>query len=109
MNPQSKGEGRKKVRRERNVFDDLGFSPEESAALTMKSELHSRIMRCAKNYSQSQLQEILGETQPRVSDLLRGKIAKFSLDALVGYAAALHMRPEIKTHQPVIAMAAAAR
>ena len=93
------------MRRERNVFDDLGFSQEESVALTMKSELHSRIMRCVKHYSQSQLQEILGEPQPRVSDLLRGKISKFSLDALVGYAAALDMRPEIKVHQPVVMMA----
>jgi predicted XRE-type DNA-binding protein len=96
------------VRRERNVFDDLGFSPEESAALAMKAELHSRIVLCAKNYSQSELQAILGETQPRVSDLLRGKISKFSLDALVGYAAALKMRPEIKTHKPVVIMAASA-
>lgn len=96
------------MRKERTVFDDLGFSPEESAALTMKSELHSKIMRCAKNYSQSQLQEILGEPQPRVSDLLRGKISKFSLDALVGYAAALNMRPKIRTCQPVVAMSAAA-
>ena len=94
------------MRRERNVFDDLGFSPEESTALTMKSELHSRIMRRVKNYSQKQLQEILGEPQSRVSDLLRGKISKFSLDSLVEYAAALDMRPEIKVHQPVVIMAA---
>ncbi len=97
------------MRRKRNVFDDLGFSPEESAALTMKAELHSRIVRCAKHYSQSQLQKILGESQPRVSDLLRGKISKFSLDALVGYAAALDMRPEIKTRQPAVETVGAAR
>jgi predicted XRE-type DNA-binding protein len=97
------------VPREQSVFDDLGFSPEESAALKMKSDLHSRIIRCAKNYSQNQLQEILGEPQPRISDLLRGKIAKFSLEALIGYAVALDMRPEIKTHQPVVQMAAGAR
>jgi predicted XRE-type DNA-binding protein len=97
------------MRRKRNVFDDLGFSPEESAALTMKAELHSRIIRCAKNYSQSQLQKILGESQPRVSDLLRGKISKFSLDALVGYAAALDMPPEIRTHQPAGETVGAAR
>ncbi|MGB8523853.1 MAG: helix-turn-helix transcriptional regulator [Candidatus Acidiferrales bacterium] len=97
------------MRRKRNVFDDLGFSPEESAALTMKAELHSRIVRCAKNYSQRQLQKILGESQPRVSDLLRGKISKFSLDALVGYAAALDMRPEIKTRQLAVETVGAAR
>ena len=96
------------MRRQRNVFDQIGFSPEESAALTMKSELYSKIMRRAEHYSQKQLQEILGEPQPRISDLLRGKMAKFSLDALVRYAAALDMRPEIKVHQPVVAMSASA-
>ena len=89
------------MRRERNVFDDLGFSSEEAAALTMKSELHSKIIRYAKHYSQTQLQQMLKEPQPRVSDLLRGKIAKFSLETLVNYAEALNMRPEIKTHAPV--------
>jgi predicted XRE-type DNA-binding protein len=95
------------VRREKNVFDDLGFSSEEAAALTIKSKLHSQIVRCAKHYSQRQLKEILGEPQPRISDLLRGKIAKFSLETLVTYADALDMRPEIKTHPPVMTMIAA--
>jgi predicted XRE-type DNA-binding protein len=95
------------VRRERNVFDDLGFSPEEATALGMKSALHSEIIRHAKHYTQAQLQQLLGEPQPRISDLLRGKISKFSLETLVSYAAALHMRPEIKTHQPVAVLAAA--
>ena len=95
------------MRRERNVFDDLGFSREEAAALHMKSMLHSKIVRYAKNYSQGQLQKLLGEPQPRISDLLRGKISKFSLEALVNYAEALNMRPEIRTHQPVIVLSAA--
>jgi predicted XRE-type DNA-binding protein len=89
------------VRRESNVFDDIGFSPEEAAALRIKAELHSKIIRYAKNYSQSQLSKMLAEPQPRISDLLRGKISKFSLETLVTYAQALHMRPEIKTHEPV--------
>lgn len=88
------------MRRKRNVFDDLGFSPDEAAAATMKSELHSKILRYAQNCSQARLQEILGEAQPRVSDLLRGKISKFCLETLVNYAEALHMRPEIRTYQP---------
>jgi predicted XRE-type DNA-binding protein len=92
---------RRKVRRERNVFDDLGFSPEEAAALHMKSTLHSKIVCYAKSYSQSQLQKVLGEPEPRISDLLRGKISKFSLETLVNYAEALHMRPEIRTHEPI--------
>ena len=95
------------MRRERNVFDDLGFSHEEAAALHMKSLLHSKIIRYAKNYSQAELQKVLREPQPRISDLLRGKIAKFSLETLVNYAEALHMRPEIRTHEPVTMMVAA--
>jgi predicted XRE-type DNA-binding protein len=92
--------------RKRNVFDDLGFSPEESAALEMKSRLHSKIVHYAKRYSQSQLAQMLGESQPRVSDLLRGKISKFSFETLITYAEVLHMRPEIKIHEPVTTMAA---
>ena len=95
------------MRRERNVFDDLGFSPEEATALTMKAKLHSKIVLYAKNYSQSRLSKMLGEPQPRISDLLRGKISKFSLEALVNYAEALHLRPEIRTHEPVTMLSAA--
>ncbi|HKM67867.1 MAG TPA: helix-turn-helix transcriptional regulator [Candidatus Acidoferrum sp.] len=84
----------------RNVFDDLGFSRTEAAALQLKATLHSKIVKQAKNYSQAELQKILREPQPRVSDLLRGKIAKFSLETLIDYADALNMRPEIVTHNP---------
>jgi predicted XRE-type DNA-binding protein len=89
------------MRRERNVFDDIGFSPGEAAALKMKSLLLSRILRQAKRYSQQQLQFLLHESQPRISDLMRGKISKFSLETLVGYAEVLSLRPEIETHEPV--------
>ena len=95
------------MRRERNVFDDLGFSPEEATALTMKAKLHSKIVLYAKNYSQSRLSKMLGEPQPRISDLLRGKISKFSLETLVSYAEALDMRPEIRIHEPVTMLSAA--
>lgn len=92
--------GSKSRIKNRSVFDDLGFSPAEAAALQMKSVLHSQIVRYAKSYSQAQLQELLDETQPRISDLMRGRIAKFSLETLVTYAETLHMQPEIRTHQP---------
>jgi predicted XRE-type DNA-binding protein len=95
-------------RRERNVFDDLGFSQAEADILTIKVELHSKIVRRAKRYKQSQLQKLLNESQPRVSDLMRGKIAKFSLETLFSYARALDMRPEIRTHEPARARLAVA-
>jgi predicted XRE-type DNA-binding protein len=50
----------------------------------------------------------LDEPQPRVSDLMTGKIAKFSLETLIGYAEALGMGPEIKTHASVAVMGARA-
>jgi len=86
--------------REKNVFETLGFSPQKAAALHMKALLHSKIVAQARKYKQAELQEILHEPQPRVSDLMRGKIAKFSLETLVNYAAALEMRPEIRTYRP---------
>jgi predicted XRE-type DNA-binding protein len=93
--------------RKPNVFDQLGFSQEESDLAMMKTELITKIAKCAEHYSQSELREILGASQPRISNLLTGKIANFSLDTLIEYAAALKMRPEIKTHKPVVAIAAA--
>jgi predicted XRE-type DNA-binding protein len=81
----------------RNVFEDLGFSPEEAAALKIKTDLHTKIVKCASRYSQGQIQTILDESQPRVSDLLRGKMSKFSLEMLVIYAEKLGLHTEIRT------------
>jgi predicted XRE-type DNA-binding protein len=87
-------------RRTANIFEQLGFPASEAAALEMKSKLHATVVRAAAVYSQAQLQKILHETQPRVSDLMRGKISKFSLETLVDYAHALGLQPEIKTTRP---------
>jgi|SRR5579859_164976 len=81
----------------KNLFEDLGFSPEEAAALKLKTDLHTKIVKCAARYSQKQLQAVLDESQPRVSDLLRGKMSKFSLETLVIYAEKLGLRTEIRT------------
>src|SRR5271156_1295924 len=72
-----------------NVFYDLGFSSEETTALKFKAELYQAILKCAKKYSQKELQKILGEPQPRVSELLNGKIANKSVDKLLCYAGRL--------------------
>ncbi len=82
------------------LFEDLGFSPEEAAALKLKADLNTRIVKAAEGYTQQELQNKLGTSQPRVSDLLRGKIAKFSLDTLVVYAELLGLHTEIKTTKP---------
>ena len=80
----------------RNLFEDIGFSPDKAAALKMKADLHTKIVKAASGYSQRQLEKILQTSQPRVSDLLRGKMSKFSLDMLVSYAERLGLETSIK-------------
>ncbi len=72
-----------------NVLDDLGFSPEQAMALKFKADLYQAILKYARQYSQKELQIILGEPQPRVSELLNGKIANKSVDKLLQYAGRL--------------------
>jgi len=81
-----------------NVFLDIGFSPEEAQNLQLRSELMSRIERFVKRNSMTQTEaaRALGVTQPRLNDLLRGKIDKFSLDALVNMLGHAGMRVEMK-------------
>ena len=69
-----------------NVLDDLGFTPEQATVLKFKADLYQAILRHAKKYSAKQLQVILAEPQPRVSELLNGKIANKSVDKLLYYA-----------------------
>ena len=66
-----------------NVFSDLGFSKAEAENLLLRSQLMSEICDIANGLTQAQAAKRLGVSQPRVNDLLRGKIDKFSLDALV--------------------------
>ena len=79
-----------------SVLDDLGFSPEQAAVLKMKAEMHSALLRRAKKYTQKELQEILKEPQPRVSEFLNGKIASVSIEKMAVYALRLGANPTIK-------------
>jgi predicted XRE-type DNA-binding protein len=88
------------------LFEDLGFSPEQAAALKLKADLNTKIVKAAAGYTQQQLQAKLGTSQPRISDLLRGKMSKFSLDTLVVYAELLGLRTEIKTKKSRAAVTA---
>ncbi len=83
-----------------SVLDELNIEPDKLASFKLRAELHSKIIKVASKYSQAELQERLNESQPRVSDFLRGKTTKFSLETLVEYAERLGMRPQIKTDTP---------
>ena len=70
-----------------NVFEDLGFTAEEAAILQMKTQLHIEIMRAIRQQklSRRQLEKVLDVPQPRVSDLVNGKISRMTADLLTKY------------------------
>jgi predicted XRE-type DNA-binding protein len=75
-----------KVRRgSANVFSDLGFSPQEAEHLRVRADLMIALSRVIEGRGLTQVAaaELLGVSQPRVSDLVRGKIERFSIDMLV--------------------------
>ena len=75
-----------KVRRSSgNVFRDLGFSKHEAKNLKIRTDLMIRLSRVieGRGLTQAQAARLFGVTQPRISDLVRGKIDRFSIDTLV--------------------------
>lgn len=75
-----------KVRRgSGNVFRDLGFAPEEAEHLRVRADLMIELSKLikARGLTQAEAARLLGVSQPRVSDLVRGKIDRFSIDTLV--------------------------
>jgi predicted XRE-type DNA-binding protein len=82
-----------------NVLDELGFSPQQATALKFKADLYQAIRKHARKYSQKQLQVILAEPQPRVSELLNGKIANEGVDKLLYYAGGLGIEAEARFPQ----------
>ena len=68
-----------------NIFMDLGFSETEADDLMIRSRLMLEVEKFVErlNLSQREAAKKLGVTQPRLNDLLQGKIQKFSIDALV--------------------------
>ena len=73
-----------------NIFEALGETQAEAANLTARADLMISIRDRVKNWDvpQEQAAARLGLTRPRLNDLLRGKLDKFSLDALVNIASA---------------------
>ena len=74
-----------------NVWDAIEDTPEEAANLTLRSDLMNQIEELIQEsgWTQAEAAKHCGVTQPRINDLLRGRISRFSLDALVNIASAL--------------------
>ena len=81
-----------------NVFRDLGFTEADAENLRIRSELMARLRKVIKEggLTQARAARLLGVSQPRVSDLVRGRIDLFSIDALVNLLARAGMRVTVK-------------
>ena len=81
-----------------NVFQDIGFAPEEAENLKLRSSLMMRIEDYYKKSgaTQAAAAKALGLTTPRFNALLKGKINLFSLDALVNIAVRAGLRIEMR-------------
>jgi len=68
-----------------DVFSDIGFAPTEALNLRLRSELMIQLRELIAHHglTQNEAAELFGVDQPRVSDMVRGKIHRFTIDALV--------------------------
>ena len=81
-----------------NVWDALEDDPTERASLTLRSQLMIALERAIRGWKLTQKDAAarLGITQPRLNDLLKGRISKFSMDALVDIATRADLNVSVK-------------
>ncbi len=81
-----------------SVWDALADTPEEAANLRARAELMQQIAAIVaeNDWTQVEAAKNCGVTQPRINDLLRGRVSRFSLDALVNIATAIGRRVHVE-------------
>lgn len=74
-------------KQKKNIFEELGFSPGESLSLMRKVELFDEVRTRISDLelTQAKIAKLLGISQPRVSDIAKGKISVFSIETLLGF------------------------
>jgi predicted XRE-type DNA-binding protein len=85
-------------KRFKSVWDAVEDTPGEAAHMKARSELMMAVIQHIRknDLTQAEAAKLFGVTQPRVSDLMRGKMDLFSIDTLVQMLAAAGMRVEMK-------------
>jgi predicted XRE-type DNA-binding protein len=87
-----------------NVFVDCGFPPAEAENLRIRAKMMMALTGFIKErrLTQSRAANIMGVSQPRISDLIRGKIGFFTIDTLVNMvtAAGLKVDVDIRASRP---------
>lgn len=88
-----------------SVFDALADTPAKAANMTARADLLLAIRERVRawNLTQEDAAARLGLTRPRLNDLMRGKLGKFSLDALVNIAAAAGFKLHIELEEMKVA------
>jgi predicted XRE-type DNA-binding protein len=81
-----------------SVWEAIADTPEQAANLEARAELMRQIVVIIKanDWKQVDAAAHCGVTQPRINDLLRGRVSRFSLDALVNIATALGRRVHVE-------------
>lgn len=81
-----------------SVWDAVADTPEQAANLQARAELMRQITAIiiSNDWKQTEAATHCGVTQPRINDLLRGRVSRFSLDALVNIATALGRRVRVE-------------
>jgi len=92
----------KMARSSGNVFRDVGFPDDEAEHLRVRADLLIQIQQALKvrGLTQAEAAKLLGVTQPRVSDLVRGRIDLFSVDSLIDMLARLGVRVKVVVISP---------
>jgi len=85
-----------------NVFRDLGFSPGEAENLRVRSDLMSALqdLMVERALTQVEAARFFGVSQPRISDLKREKIDRFTIDALINMLARAGVRVSLRIGKP---------
>lgn len=83
-----------------NIFEDLGFPDAEEAQAKSKLAIEIFLIIKAKKLTQKQAAKIMKTDQPHVSDILKGKLASFTIDRLIRFLLALGKDVEIKIKKP---------
>ena len=88
-----------------SVFDDLGFDRVEAENLKLRASLMQKIEEHIKdkNLTQEAAASLMGVTQPRISDLVRGKIDKFTIDMLVNMLSKANIAVSLVVDDPLAA------
>jgi predicted XRE-type DNA-binding protein len=81
-----------------SVWDAIADTPAQAANLRTRAELMRQVVAIirAKDWTQAEAARRCRVSQPRINDLLRGRVSRFSLDALVNLAASLGCQVRVK-------------